>query len=82
MAISFGVSGDYATLRKLLQGFENDSRWMVVRQISLGRAGETVASGNIRMNLATYFYEGTPPVRKTGKSSVQSANLPRPGSVP
>ncbi len=58
MAISFGVSGDYATLRRLLHGFENDPRWVVVRQVGLTRAGETVAAGNIRLNLATYFYEG------------------------
>jgi hypothetical protein len=77
MAITFGVSGDYATLRRLLQGFENDSRWMVVRQVQLGRAGETVASGNIHLNLATYFYEGSAPGKRTEKTSVQSAKLPQ-----
>ena len=61
MGISFGVSGDYRTLRKLLSSFENDPRWIVVRQVGLARAGETVASGNIRLNLATYFYEGAVP---------------------
>ncbi len=80
MSIAFGVAGDYATLRRLLQGFENDPRWMVVRQVSLGRAGETVASGNIHLNLATYFYEGNAHGKKAEATSVQSARLPRRGS--
>jgi hypothetical protein len=76
MSISFGVSGDYVTLRRLLQAFENDSRWIVVRQVQLARAGETVASGNIHLNLATYFYEGTRPQKMAGKGDVQNAKLP------
>ena len=81
MAIAFGVSGDYLTLRRLLQGFENDSRWMVVRQVQLGRAGETVATGNIHLSLATYFYEGVRPGKKSGKTSVESAKLPQNRNV-
>lgn len=80
MSISFSVAGDYATLRRLLQGFENDPRWMVVRQVSLGRQGETVASGSIRLSLATYFYEGAAPSGKAAKTNVQSARLR--GSAP
>lgn len=76
MGISFGVSGNYATLRRLLQDFENDTRWIVVRQVQLAREGETAASGNIHLILATYFYEGSVPDRKAGKTNVQSAKLP------
>jgi hypothetical protein len=76
MAISFGVTGDYATLRRLLQGFENDSRWMAVRQVQLARAGETDASGNIHLNIATYFYEGSTPAKAPAKANLQNAKRP------
>lgn len=81
MSITFGVSGDYATLRRLLRAFETDSRWIVVRQVQLARAGETVASGNIHLNLATYFYEGKTPAAKTPAGKVQSATLSDAGRI-
>jgi hypothetical protein len=79
MGISFGVSGDYRTLRKLLQSFENDPRWIVVRQVGLARASETVAAGNIHLNLATYFYEGPVPRSRVAESvpKARGAQAPR-----
>ncbi|MGH9440736.1 MAG: hypothetical protein ACRD16_00515 [Thermoanaerobaculia bacterium] len=75
MSISFGVAGDYRTLRRLLQSFENDSRWIVVRQVQLSRAGETVASGNIHLSLSTYFYEGNLPEKGVEPAKAQNAKL-------
>lgn len=57
MTITFAVDGDYATLRRLLQGFEQDPRWLVVRQVALSRKSETVGEGNVSLTLATYFYQ-------------------------
>jgi len=57
MTINFAVAGDYGTLRKLLRGFENDPRWVVVRGVQLTRRSETTGQGNVQLNLATYFYE-------------------------
>jgi Tfp pilus assembly protein PilO len=65
MTISFAVAGDYGTLRKLLRGFENDPRWVVVRGVQLARRAETTGQGDVHLDLATYFYEpgdGAPPV--------------------
>jgi len=57
MTINFAVAGDYGTLRKLLRGFENDPRWVVVRGVQLARKSETTGQGNVQLSLATYFYE-------------------------
>lgn len=57
MTVTFAVDGDYATLRRLLLGFEQDPRWLVVRQVQLARKGETVGEGNIHLEVATYFYQ-------------------------
>lgn len=57
MTINFAVGGDYGTLRKLLRGFENDPRWVVVRGVQLARKGETTGQGDVQLSLATYFYE-------------------------
>jgi Cu/Ag efflux protein CusF len=57
MTVTFAVDGDYATLRRLLFGFEQDPRWLVVRQVQLARKGETVGEGNIHLEVATYFYQ-------------------------
>ena len=67
MSIGFSVDGNYSTLRKLLRGFENDPRWVVVRGVQLARKGETTGEGDVHLDLATYFYEGAgavPSVRK------------------
>jgi len=68
MSIGFAVGGDYSTLRKLLRGFENDPRWVVVRGVQLSRKGETTGEGDVHLDLATYFYDGAnivPSVQKT-----------------
>lgn len=57
MTIDFAVDGDYATLRQLLKGFEEDPRWLVVREVQLSRKGETVGEGNVHLKLVTYFYQ-------------------------
>ncbi len=56
MSISFGVEGDYRTLRALLRGFESDPHWLVVRGVQLARKGESTGAGTVRLALATYFY--------------------------
>jgi Tfp pilus assembly protein PilO len=57
MSVDFGVDGNYATLRRLILGFEQDPRWLVIRQVQLARKGETVGEGNIHIEVATYFYQ-------------------------
>lgn len=57
MTISFGVDGNYTTLRRLIAGFENDRRWIVIRQVGLSRRGETTGEGDITLSLATYFFQ-------------------------
>ncbi len=72
MNVDFSVDGDYATLRRLLRGFEEDPRWLVVRQVQLARKGETVGEGNVHLQVATYFYlsAGEPP------AALQEASAP------
>jgi Tfp pilus assembly protein PilO len=72
MTISFAVAGDYGTLRKLLRGFENDPRWVVVRGVQLARRAETTGQGDVHLDLATYFYE-----RGDGASPVEKARSAR-----
>jgi len=71
MTINFAVAGDYGTLRKLLRGFENDPRWVVVRGVQLARKSETTGQGNVQLSLATYFYErgGTAPAVEKARSA-------------
>jgi Tfp pilus assembly protein PilO len=55
MTVDFSVDGNYQTLRQLVRGFEEDPRWLVVREVDLSRRGETVGDGDVHLQLATYF---------------------------
>lgn len=57
MTISFVVTGNYTTLRRLISGFESDRRWVVIRRVGLSRHGESVGEGEISLSLATYFFQ-------------------------
>ena len=56
MKVSFKVDGNYGTLRRLLKEFEQDRRWLVVKQVELARQEETVGEGSVQLDIATYFY--------------------------
>jgi hypothetical protein len=71
MTVSFTVDGDYATLRRLIAAFEQDSRWLVVRSVSLSRRAETLGDGAIALSVATYFY--SPEADKPPTSPVGAA---------
>lgn len=62
MTISFTVTGDYSTLRRLLQNFEDDPRWFVVRSIQVSRQPESVADTVISLMAATYFHTPVAPL--------------------
>jgi Tfp pilus assembly protein PilO len=55
MQISFGFRSDYAKFKHLLQLFENNRRWIIVRDATLARDPENPASVDVRLVLATYF---------------------------
>jgi hypothetical protein len=55
MQISFGFRSDYAKFKRLLQLFENNRRWIIVRDATLARDPENPASVDVRLILATYF---------------------------
>ena len=55
MQISFGFRSDYAKFKRLLQLFENNRRWIIVRDATLARDPENPASVDVRLVLATYF---------------------------
>jgi len=54
--ISFSVDGNYAVLRRLIDGFERDPRWLIVRSVQLNRKSEGAGEGTVALSLATYFY--------------------------
>lgn len=55
MQISFGFRSDYAKFKRLLQLFETNRRWIIVREATLARDPENPASVDVRLVLATYF---------------------------
>lgn len=55
MEISFGFQSDYARFKRLLAAFESNSRWIVVRGVSLSRNSEVPGEVQVRLSLATYF---------------------------
>jgi Tfp pilus assembly protein PilO len=62
MTISFSVTGDYDTLRRLLKSFEDDPRWFVVRTIQVVRKPESVGSTEISLTAVTYFHTPVSPL--------------------
>lgn len=66
MLVSFGVSTDYPTFKRLLAAIEEDRHWIVVRQIAVNRDTAAPAAVQMRMVLATYFAadEGEPAPRR------------------
>lgn len=55
MEISFSFQSDYAQFKRLLAAFESNSRWIVVREVSIARDEETPGEVQVRLALATYF---------------------------
>jgi hypothetical protein len=55
MVIGFSFQSDYARFKRLLQAFESNRRWIVVKEISLSRDSETPGEVQVRVTLATYF---------------------------
>ena len=55
MSVYFSFQSDYARFKRLLQAFEANRRWIVVKEISLSRDGETPGEVQVRVTLATYF---------------------------
>lgn len=62
MTIGFAFQSDYARFKRLLQAFEANRRWIVVKEISLARDGEVPGEVQVRVTLATYFTAGDAPV--------------------
>ncbi len=55
MNIGFSFQSDYARFKRLLNAFEANRRWIVVKDISLSRDSETTGEVQVRISLATYF---------------------------
>jgi len=77
MAISFSFQSDYARFKRLLQAFEANRRWIVVKDISLSRDSETPGEVQVRIGLATYFTTDDAPVPSgpggaAGRTTVRS----------
>jgi hypothetical protein len=62
MVIGFSFQSDYARFKRLLQAFESNRRWIVVKEISLSRDSETPGEVQVRVTLATYFTADDGPV--------------------
>ena len=62
MSIYFSFNSDYARFKRLLQAFESNRRWIVVKEISLSRDSEVPGEVQVRMSLATYFTTDDAPV--------------------
>jgi hypothetical protein len=57
MSIVFTVRCDYGRFKQLLRAFEASSKWIVVREIGIGRDNERPGSVQVQLNLVTYFVE-------------------------
>lgn len=55
MAIGFSFQSDYARFKRLLNAFEANPRWIVVREVSLSRTSETAGEVEVHLVLVTYF---------------------------
>jgi Tfp pilus assembly protein PilO len=55
MTVSFSVTGDYATVRRLIHAFETDRQWIALTQMALAEEGGGSGQTIIRLTAATYF---------------------------
>jgi Tfp pilus assembly protein PilO len=55
MLIGFGFRSDYPRFKRLVQAFETNRRWIVVREAGLTREPEQPGFVQVRLLLATYF---------------------------
>lgn len=55
MVMTFGFKSDYSKLKQLLAALENNSRWIVLRDLGLSRDTDVPGSIQTRMALVTYF---------------------------
>jgi hypothetical protein len=63
MSIGFSFQSDYARFKRLLNAFESNPRWIVVREVSLTRNSEKPGEVQVRLVLGTYFSSAErPPV--------------------
>lgn len=62
MSIAFSFQSDYARFKRLLNAFELNRRWIVVREVSLAKDSEVPGEVQVRLVLGTYFAaeEGSP----------------------
>jgi hypothetical protein len=57
MNIAFTVRCDYGRFKQLLRAFEASSKWIVVREIGIGRDNDRPGAVQVQLNLVTYFVE-------------------------
>ncbi len=55
MLMTFSFKSDYGRFKRLLEAFETDRRWIVVREVALVRDPEVPGTVEVRIALATYF---------------------------
>jgi Tfp pilus assembly protein PilO len=55
MTVSFSVTGDYATVRRLIRAFETDPNWLALTQLALSEEGSGSGQTVIRLTAASYF---------------------------
>jgi hypothetical protein len=55
MSIGFSFQSDYSRFKRLLNAFELNRRWIVVREVSLAKDSETPGEVQVRLTLGTYF---------------------------
>jgi hypothetical protein len=63
MSIGFSFQSDYARFKRLLNAFEMNRKWIVVREVSLSRDSEATGEVQVHLVLGTYFSnDEKPPV--------------------
>jgi hypothetical protein len=58
MRITFTVRCDYARFKQLLRAFETSKKWIVVKDVAIGRDSEKPGTVQVQLGLVTYFSEG------------------------
>lgn len=55
MSIGFSFQSDYARFKRLLNAFEVNRKWIVIREVSLSRDSEATGEVQVSLVLGTYF---------------------------
>jgi len=55
MKIGFSFRNDYAKFKQLLEAFESDRKWIVVRDVILSRDTDFPGGVQVHVDLSTYF---------------------------